>query len=92
MLFDDACLSGNNASQAIRLVGGANEAEGRVEVLRGGNWGSICDDGWGLNEASVICRMLCYKFVSSFRFFFNQLYEFLLFNLKNMSAQFNHQY
>lgn len=31
---------------------------GRVEVCLGGRYGTICDDFWGHNEASVVCKQL----------------------------------
>ena len=41
-------------------MGGTSDLEGRVEICFGGVWGTVCDDGWSLNDATVVCRQLGY--------------------------------
>ncbi|KAK5853043.1 hypothetical protein PBY51_006865 [Eleginops maclovinus] len=45
-------------SKMIRLMNGASEGgcSGRVEIYHDAQWGTICDDKWGMQEAAVACR------------------------------------
>ncbi|XP_061490764.1 neurotrypsin-like isoform X4 [Rhineura floridana] len=47
-----------SAEGTIRLAGGHNSHEGRVEVYHNGGWGCVCDDGWTGINAQVACRQL----------------------------------
>ncbi|XP_076032517.1 neurotrypsin-like, partial [Oratosquilla oratoria] len=47
----------------VRLVGGKEDPSeeprsGRVEVKYLGQWGTVCDDDFGIEEGHVFCRML----------------------------------
>uniref|UniRef100_A0A3B4CA36 SRCR domain-containing protein n=1 Tax=Pygocentrus nattereri TaxID=42514 RepID=A0A3B4CA36_PYGNA len=41
-----------------RLADGPHLCSGRVEVLRGGNWSTVCDAGFDQEDAEVVCREL----------------------------------
>ena len=60
--LESAALLGTNGTNCtngdIRLVGGTNELEGRVEVCYDNQWGTVCDNSWGTAEANVACGQL----------------------------------
>ena len=42
----------------MRIASGSNS--GRAEIYYQGAWGTICDDSFDNNDATVLCRMLGY--------------------------------
>ncbi|NXS21189.1 MARCO protein, partial [Mystacornis crossleyi] len=59
------CGADVGLSNFVRIVGG--DRKGRVEIFHKGSWGTICDDGWSIREAGVVCRMLGFnRAVSAF--------------------------
>ena len=52
------CSAGEEGE--FRLVNGSSANEGRLEVCHDQKWGTICDDYWTTEEATVACRDLGY--------------------------------
>lgn len=54
------CIDYRCTEHELRLINGANEREGRLEICINGQFGTVCDDFWDVNDGRVACRQLGY--------------------------------
>ena len=59
-LQSNTMISGIADASDIRLAGGRNPFSGRLEVMLGGTWGTVCERRFGFTktEADVACEQL----------------------------------
>ena len=71
-------MDGSYREGDVRLVGGAHNWEGRVEIFLSWTWRALTDSEWTDDDASVVCRQLKYPALNGITHntFINSTFEY----------------
>ena len=64
-MLQESLTSSFFAESEVRLVGGSTAQEGRLEIYHDGQWGTVCDDSFTVENGNVVCRQLGLGLASS---------------------------
>ena len=84
------CTVAECTEGTVRLIGGVNETEGRVEICLGGLWGTVCDDSWTYQDAQVVCKQLGYPYSGALMINFKSMLLYPLNQLLKMINNYVH--
>ena len=54
----EAIVFDESNSVPVRLLGGKTNLEGRLQVRIGEKWGTVCNYGWTIRDAALVCHQL----------------------------------
>uniref|UniRef100_A0A7S3LRY4 SRCR domain-containing protein n=1 Tax=Palpitomonas bilix TaxID=652834 RepID=A0A7S3LRY4_9EUKA len=54
------------AIEDVRLVSGGATCQGVVQIRRGSQWGTLCDDGFRRTDATVLCKLMGFSGTSGY--------------------------
>ena len=68
----------NCSNGDVRLMGGHDDREGRVEICYNKTWGTVCHDDWDYRDASVVCYQLGYSGKTGYNNIFSSYLSLLI--------------